>query len=1105
MITSAEDTILEAGKDARIRIQIHPFAPTELMHFKPRGVLEGKVLPWEVLLYPNERVINVTNLSPYEVMLPRDTKMGSLVRPKGLRQIEDTAGRIPPLLVNLLQSAETEPATEVDSKVPEETNADSSLNINPNLSEEEKQKLRNLLQKHNDVFVKPGKPLQITNILKVRIPLKDPNKVIYQQNYPIPPALEESTTKLIWDLVNEDVLEPAPHSNYRIPYMIVEKGLDKNNKMQYRLVLSAKKLNECLANINYSPPKVDYVLAALNQKDMFSTIDLVASFHQLEIDEADRHILSIQHKGQTLRYKRLPQGLSISSQYLCYALTLALGEDLYKCALNYVDDTIVYSTGGFEEHIKCLDSVLQRLKVANFGINKAKCKFGYPRISFLGYMVDGNGYKPDPRKFRELEKLLEANNRKKAKSIFHYFSHYRTFIKDFHKISKPILNAADPSKPFEWGPEQKEAVEILHRKLLMDVTLMHFNAELETVLACDGSPVYGVGAVLYQKCPVLKKFRPVAVYSRQFPKSQRNSSAHDAELLALYYSLQRFRMELHAVKEFTIETDCNGLQFLDSLSHPSTRQARVQVYLTQFFGKYKIKYKPGNLQTCPDFHSRNTDEVESYDSREAEQDAWRLPDEEALRPEICEKGTLQSISLHGNGEEVTITDKVLEEKWKKKGHVFAVTRAVAKKLKEEATAKVEKLNLPGVTIPIQKEWREELIAAQDSDKEIQEIKVKVERGEIEGFSIIDGIVYKEIMLDGRKTMVIYVPSSLRKKILENCHDSILGGHYGVHKTLTMIENTYWWPELKSDTKAYVKSCQECGEFKPKLSKDGLLQPIVASRPFQIMGCDFMEMGTSKQGCKWGFVLVDLFSGFVYATPTKRNRCRDAINALKELIGIVMIPEILICDRGPHFTGKDFREFVERMGVKELNIVPPRIHHSNGAAEAAIKRIKDNIKFYCKNNTSEWQTLLPFVLNTVNGSVQSNGRSPYELMYGVKAQAPGHLLMNVECDSEEFEIRRELLRDKAMEKKRRGKEEQKAIFDKNRKNVEYEEGEEVFYGIEPLRKFNYPPKLQRKFRKGKIISKSGPVTYEVKRHDGKGTVTSHVALMKKSYARPRHLR
>ncbi|KAK3918286.1 Retrovirus-related Pol polyprotein from transposon 17.6 [Frankliniella fusca] len=246
-VHSTKETVLEAGKDSKIKIEVGPYKPKTLMHFKPKEIFGGRIMPWEILLYPDEDEISVTNIAPFDITLPKDTKLGSLGAPQGLQYTKDTKGRMPQALVNLLRIDEAPSVKQKKGENSGQIEEEKALNINPALKEDDKQKLNDLLEKYEDVFVRPGNPLQITNILKVRIPLKDPDKVIYQQNYPIPPALDKSTTKLISDLIKEDVLERAPHSNYRIPFMIVEKGRDKNNQMQYRLVLSAKKLNECLA------------------------------------------------------------------------------------------------------------------------------------------------------------------------------------------------------------------------------------------------------------------------------------------------------------------------------------------------------------------------------------------------------------------------------------------------------------------------------------------------------------------------------------------------------------------------------------------------------------------------------------------------------------------------------------------------------------------------------------------------------------------------------------------------------------------------------------------------------------------------------------------
>ena len=63
-------------------------------------------------------------------------------------------------------------------------------------------------------------------------------------------------------------------------------------------------------------------------------------------------------------------------------------------------------------------------------------------------------------------------------------------------------------------------------------------------------------------------------------------------------------------------------------------------------------------------------------------------------------------------------------------------------------------------------------------------------------------------------------------VLGECHDSVLGGHLGVDKTLSLVQRGYYWPNMRDDVKAYVESCKLCQEYKSQnKSAAGLLQPL----------------------------------------------------------------------------------------------------------------------------------------------------------------------------------------------------------------------------------------------------------------------------------------
>jgi len=257
-VISQKTVIVPQGTDAKIRVTFSPISPTTSSYFHPREILGGLLIGWDMLFEPDDSCIWVTNVSEGDVVVQPGTKFGFLRN--------DVPMRIPKEefqeeLIRLLLRQPSPGSQGVICMVREGASAKEIFDINPDLKEEERNMLRDMLTRNVDVFVKDNEPLRTTNVMKVQLPLKDSSKVIYQHNYSLSPVQDKAASEVIQKMLNEGVLEPASHSNYRIPFFLVEKGLDENNVMQYRLVLSAKKLNECLANINYAPPKIPHVLA----------------------------------------------------------------------------------------------------------------------------------------------------------------------------------------------------------------------------------------------------------------------------------------------------------------------------------------------------------------------------------------------------------------------------------------------------------------------------------------------------------------------------------------------------------------------------------------------------------------------------------------------------------------------------------------------------------------------------------------------------------------------------------------------------------------------------------------------------------------------------
>ena len=61
---------------------------------------------------------------------------------------------------------------------------------------------------------------------------------------------------------------------------------------------------------------------------------------------------------------------------------------------------------------------------------------------------------------------------------------------------------------------------------------------------------------------------------------------------------------------------------------------------------------------------------------------------------------------------------------------------------------------------------------------------------------------------------ITIPKDLVETVLQHCHDTIIGGHFGVLKTSEKVRGPYSFVEQ------YVKSCDVCARGKPLQEQKG---------------------------------------------------------------------------------------------------------------------------------------------------------------------------------------------------------------------------------------------------------------------------------------------
>ncbi|XP_045888241.1 uncharacterized protein LOC123958721 [Micropterus dolomieu] len=129
---------------------------------------------------------------------------------------------------------------------------------------------------------------------------------------------------------------------------------------------------------------------------------------------------------------------------------------------------------------------------------------------------------------------------------------------------------------------------------------------------------------------------------------------------------------------------------------------------------------------------------------------------------------------------------------------------------------------------------------------------------------------------------LYVPSSVRSRVLQRAHAYRFSFHPGMARTLFLLRQWFWWPAMDKDCRAFVAACKVCACAKPS-------HPPVCSSTFRSNG----NIRT----------VVDRFSKSAHFVPlpklpTSLETARLLIDHVFRLHGI---PLDIVSDRGPQFT------------------------------------------------------------------------------------------------------------------------------------------------------------------------------------------------------------
>ena len=186
-----------------------------------------------------------------------------------------------------------------------------------------------------------------------------------------------------------------------------------------------RRLNNATVPDRYNLPNLRDFSAQLAGKRIFSTIDLLKGYLQVDVDEESIPKTAIITPFGTWEFLRLPFGVKNAAATFQRLMDVVLqGLPFIFC---YLDDILVASSTA-DQHMQDLRQVFERLRLNGLSINPAKCCWAAPSVKYLGHLVDAQGIRPLPKHVETIRQFQPPNSRESLSWFLGLLNFYRPFL-----------------------------------------------------------------------------------------------------------------------------------------------------------------------------------------------------------------------------------------------------------------------------------------------------------------------------------------------------------------------------------------------------------------------------------------------------------------------------------------------------------------------------------------------------------------------------------------------------------------------------------------------------------------------------------------------------
>ena len=242
---------------------------------------------------------------------------------------------------------------------------------------------------------------------------------------------------------------------------------------------------------------------------------------------------------------------------------------------------------------------------------------------------------------------------------------------------------------------------------------------------------------------------------------------------------------------------------------------------------------------------------------------------------------------------------------------------------------------------------------------------------------------------------LFIPSKLRRKVLEQIHE----GHLGIEKCMLKARDSVFWPGISNDIRENVEKCGIC-QASSRAAKPVGNMSDVPPHTWHTLGTDLFYWNKIDY-----LVIRDYFSKYLIVRRLPNSSTHAVIKELGLVFTELGRPFVLRSDNGPCYSSREFHNFLSFHQVDHITN-SPHYPQSNGFAEALVGIAKKLMEKSVKDGKPWNYGLLQYRTTPISFTLPSplemlTGRRPHSSL----PQLPSSIGKNMETSR----IHQELLR------------------------------------------------------------------------------------------------